>query len=151
MKIIEQLQVSDEAFFTEITRSIIADIQKMTNKHVHASQLKTGLTYRKTLPNRSHMNNEVTVRILNCIPNQLYQSSFCSSIDRTIVTYRIQKIDEQKIDVTYEEEYKLIKGSHKRRLQFIQKSYQKKKSEKAGRQLLKHIESYIKKQQAQEM
>lgn len=140
MVVEKELSVSAEAFFKEITKSILGDIRRQTGKKVHASQLKPGTNYKKKIPGRSSSNAEVRVKILACEPNNLYSSSFTSSIDETITTYEIFSLDEDHIRVRYSEEYRLLQKTSRL---FNESRYMEKKSEKRALKLLQKIEDTI--------
>ena len=145
MKAIVKLSVTDEEFFNEITNSIIGDIKKTTNKNVHASQIKSGLYYKKVLPNRFKGNSGVIVRVLTCIPKKEYSSVFESDVDKTYVTYRIEEVLEDGIEASYEEKYEVKKGNGSIRSQkgLFGQEYLDRQSMKRGKKLLKKIEDYI--------
>ena len=139
MVVEKELKVSAEAFFNEITKSILGDIRRQTGKKVHASQLKAG-TNKKKKPGRPSSNAEVKVKILACEPNTLYSSSFTSSIDETITTYEIFSLDTDRILVRYTEEYRLLRKTSRL---FDESRYMEKRSQKRGLKLLKKIEDTI--------
>lgn len=143
IQVSELLNVSSKTFFDEIVRSILEDIQRQTNRKMHASQLKSGLTYKKKISGRSSKNAEVIIKILECVPSKIYSASFTSEIDITTVTYEIEEKEENKICVTYTETFKLLSGKKLRSQSKLHKMYLHKKSEKKSRKLLKHIEEYI--------
>ena len=140
MVVEKELKVSAEAFFNEITKSIVGDIRRQTGKKVHASQLKPGTNYKKKIPGRPSSNAEVRVKILACEPNILYSSSFTSSIDETITTYEISSLDTDRILVRYTEEYRLLRKISRL---FDESRYMEKRSQKRGLKLLKKIEDTI--------
>lgn len=75
IQVSELLNVSSKTFFDEIVRSILGDIQRQTNRKMHASQLKSGLTYKKKISGRSSKNAEVIIKILECVPSKIYSAS----------------------------------------------------------------------------
>lgn len=143
IQVSELLNVSSKAFFDEIIRSILGDIQRHTNRKMHASQLKARLTYKKKIPGRSSKNEEVVIKILECVPLKIYSASFTSEMDITTIAYEIEEKEENKICVTYTEAFKLLSGKKLRSQSKLHKMYLCKKSEKKSRKLLKDIEEYI--------
>lgn len=137
------LKVSATDFFNEITRSILSDIQRQTNKTMHASQIKSGLKYKKKINGRSSANAEVAIKVLQCIPNKIYESSFTSAIDVTTTKYEIEELVNNEIKVIYSETYHLLNNKELKSKKIFGDAYINKKSEKRGKQLLHHIEDYI--------
>lgn len=140
MVVEHELNVSAEAFFCEITKSIIGDVKRQTGKNIRVSQLKPKMNYKKKIPGRSSSNAEVVVKILECELNRVYSSSFTSKIDETIVKYEIEQIDDNKIKVTYTETYHILQKHHGH---FGEGRYFEKKSVKRAKKLLKQIEETI--------
>ena len=134
------LNVSAEDFFNEIMKSIIGDIKRQTGKNVHASQIKPKMNYKKKIQGRSSANSEVVVKVLECVPNQVYCSSFTSKIDETVVRYEIIQQGLEKILVRYTENYTLTKKRHGF---FDESNYLEKRSEKKALKLLDKIERTI--------
>lgn len=143
MLVKEMLSVSAVDFFNEIVRSILTDIQKQTNKTMHASQIKPGLTYKKHIRGRFSTNAEVTIKVLQCIPNKVYESSYTSAIDLTTTKYEIEGLENGRIQVMYSESYTLLHKKQERGKKIFAEEFLDKTSEKRGRKLLKHIEGYI--------
>lgn len=150
MQVNEVLKVSSTDFFNEIVRSILSDIQRQTSKTMHASQIKPGLKYKKKIEGRSSTNAEVTIKVLQCIPNKVYESSFTSSIDVTTTKYEIEELSDDEIKVSYSETYQLLDNKKLKSKKIIGDAYINKKSEKRGKKLLKHIEDYILQQKEKE-
>lgn len=143
MKVTANLSVSAQDFFKVITQSILSDIQQKTNKKMHASQLKPGVNYKKRIPRRFSTNDEVIVKVLCCIENKVYESSYTSAIDITTVRYEITSLEENKICVTYSETYTLKDKQSSVSQNFFMGRMSDRANNRRGMKLLKQIENYI--------
>lgn len=139
MKIEKQLNVTADEFFNVVTQSLLHDYKTHTNKTIHESQIKEGLTYNKRINGRSGKNSKVEVKLLKYIPGKVYMVSFDSKIDKITLSYEIQEIDTDHIRIDYEENYVSKSNQPDKKEGFFSKRIKIRKVEK----LLSTIEKSI--------
>ena len=83
MKVEKELHVTGKEFFDEIAIAVMADYKRNTNKTIHVSQIKPGLKYKKKMKGRGLRQNDVAIKVINFISNQLYSVRFTSDVDTT--------------------------------------------------------------------
>lgn len=105
MKVSVELNVSDKEFYDVMMKSLQEELNHVSKKKL---ELKEGLKYKKKSTQRKGVGSEITVYIKKLVPNKLYVATFNTAIDHTMISYKIEALDESKIRVTYEEVYENI-------------------------------------------
>lgn len=109
MKISVELNVSDKEFYDVMMKSLQEELNHVSKKKL---ELKEGLKYKKKSAQRKGIGSEITVYIKKLVPNKLYVATFNTAIDHTMISYKIEALDESKIRVTYEEVYENISSQN---------------------------------------
>ena len=99
-----------------------------------------GLKYKKKSAQRKGIGSEITVYIKKLVPNKLYVATFNTAIDHTMISYKIEALDESKIRVTYEEVYENISSQN---VPAWKQKMAEKQSSKKAKKMLKEIEKFI--------
>lgn len=137
MKVSVELNVSDKEFYDVMMKSLQEELNHVSKKKL---ELKEGLKYKKKSTQRKGVGSEITVQIKRLVPNELYVATFNTAIDHTVISYKIEALDESKIRVTYEEVYENISSQNVPA--WRQKMAEKQSSEKA-KKMFKEIEKFI--------
>ena len=103
-------------------------------------ELKEGLKYKKKSTQRKGDGSEITVQIKRLVPNELYVATFNTAIDHTVISYKIEALDESKIRVTYEEVYENISSQN---VPAWRQKMAEKQSSKKAKKMFKEIEKFI--------
>lgn len=102
MEVIERIHVSYEDFEKFLTHMIQRDIYEASQEHVE--EIIEGYRYEK--PIRNHMQKDEQVQVcIEQFKDGIYEASFETSQGKNTMLYAYQKIDEQEIEVRYEEGY----------------------------------------------
>lgn len=109
MKVSVELNVSDKEFYDVMMKSLQEELNHVSKKKL---VLKEGLKYKKKSAQRKGIGSEITVYIKKLVPNELYVATFNTAIDHTMISYKIEALDESKIRVTYEEVYENISSQN---------------------------------------
>lgn len=143
MEVNLDLDVNKEEFFEFIYESIIKDIEESTGKKLSKEDIIQGYKYDKNLKNKLGRAGNVEVTILEFVPYKKYVAEFKSNQGKNIISYEINNLNNEKINVTYFEDYiapdKLKDWNFK-----LMNFFYKKKSMKRAESILKNIERYIK-------
>lgn len=104
MKVSVELNVSDKEFYDVMMKSLQEELNHVSKKKL---ELKEGLKYKKKSTQRKGVGSEITVYIKKLVPNELYVATFNTAIDHTMISYKIEALDESKIRVTYKKYMKI--------------------------------------------
>ncbi len=137
MKVSVELNVSDKEFYDVMMKSLQEELNHVSKKKL---ELKEGLKYKKKSTQRKGVGSEITVQIKRLVPNELYVATFNTAIDHTVISYKIEALDESKIRVTYEEVYENISSQN---VPAWRQKMAEKQSSKKAKKMLKEIEKFI--------
>lgn len=137
MKVSVELNVSDKEFYDVMMKSLQEELNHVSKKKL---ELKEGLKYKKKSTQRKGVGSEITVQIKRLVPNELYVATFNTAIDHTVISYKIDALNESKIKVTYEEVYENVSSQNVPA--WKQKMVEKQSSKKA-KKMFKEIEKFI--------
>lgn len=98
------------------------------------------MKYKKKSTQRKGVGSEITVQIKRLVPNELYVATFNTAIDHTVISYKIEALDESKIRVTYEEVYENISSQN---VPAWRQKMAEKQSSKKAKKMFKEIEKFI--------
>ena len=137
MKVSVELNASDKEFYDVMMKSLQEELNHVSKKKL---ELKEGLKYKKKSTQRKGVGSEITVYIKKLVPNELYVATFNTAIDHTMISYKIEALDESKIRVTYEEVYENISSQN---VPAWRQKMAEKQSSKKAKKMLKEIEKFI--------
>ncbi len=137
MKVSVELNVSDKEFYDVMMKSLQEELNHVSKKKL---EFKEGLKYKKKSTQRKGVGSEITVQIKRLVPNELYVATFNTAIDHTVISYKIEALDESKIRVTYEEVYENISSQN---VPAWKQKMAEKQSSKKAKKMLKEIEKFI--------
>lgn len=137
MKVSVELNVSDKEFYDVMMKSLQEELNHVSKKKL---ELKEGLKYKKKSTQRKGVGSEITVYIKKLVPNELYVATFNTAIDHTMISYKIDALNESKIKVTYEEVYENIPSQN---VPAWRQKMAEKQSSKKAKKMLKEIEKFI--------
>lgn len=137
MKVSVELNVSDKEFYDVMMKSLQEELNHVSKKKL---ELKEGLKYKKKSTQRKGVGSEITVHIKRLVPNELYVATFNTAIDHTVISYKIEALDESKIRVTYEEVCENISSQN---VPAWKQKMAEKQSSKKAKKMLKEIEKFI--------
>lgn len=137
MKVSVELNVSDKEFYDVMMKSLQEELNHVSKKKL---ELKEGLKYKKKSTQRKGVGSEITVQIKRLVPNELYVATFNTAIDHTVISYKIEALDESKIRVTYEEVYENVSSQN---VPAWRQKMAEKQSSKKAKKMLKEIEKFI--------
>lgn len=137
MKVSVELNVSDKEFYDVMMKSLQEELNHVSKKKL---ELKEGLKYKKKSTQRKGVGSEITVQIKRLVPNELYVATFNTAIDHTVISYKIEALDESKIRVTYEEVYENISSQN---VPAWKQKMAAKQSSKKAKKMFKEIEKFI--------
>ena len=137
MKVSVELNVSDKEFYDVMMKSLQEELNHVSKKKL---ELKEGLKYKKKSTQRKGVGSEITVQIKRLVPNELYVATFNTAIDHTVISYKIEALDESKITVTYEEVYENISSQN---IPAWKQKMAEKQSSKKAKKMFKEIEKFI--------
>ena len=137
MKVSVELNVRDKEFYDVMMKSLQEELNHVSKKKL---ELKEGLKYKKKSTQRKGVGSEITVHIKRLVPNELYVATFNTAIDHTMISYKIEALDESKIKVTYEEVYENVSSQN---VPAWKQKMAEKQSSKKAKKMLKEIEKFI--------
>lgn len=137
MKVSVELNVSDKEFYDVMMKSLQEELNHVSKKKL---EFKEGLKYKKKSTQRKGVGSKITVQIKRLVPNELYVATFNTAIDHTVISYKIEALDESKIRVTYEEVYENISSQN---VPAWKQKMAEKQSSKKAKKMLKEIEKFI--------
>ncbi len=142
MEIKLNMDVSAKEFFDVLYDSIIYDIKASTNKKVSKSKIKKGYTYSKKLKTRLGKEGTVKVEIKEFDLNHRYTVSFNSTQGENIVSYEVEQLDDDSLNVKYTEDF--VVDSKMKSLNFSMMSFLfKRGNRKKGLRNLVELEKFI--------
>lgn len=103
MEIQMKLKVSAHDFYNVLLQSLIHDVQSVTHQTVTEAELSHGYRYKKKSTQRQ--GTMIKVHVKKLISNQEYLVHFTTSVDTSVLHYRLESIDANHCLVTYMEEY----------------------------------------------
>jgi len=112
MKVSVELNVSDKEFYDVMMKSLQEELNHVSKKKL----------------------------VLKLVPNELYVATFNTAIDHTMISYKIEALDESKIRVTYEEVYENISSQN---VPAWKQKMAEKQSSKKAKKMFKEIEKFI--------
>lgn len=130
MQLTTTLHMSDKQFFEFICNSVQADFGNPIT-------IEKGLSYEKSLQTSLSGTVSVKVSILEYIPYSLYSASFAHTRSTTVMTYRIDPLDDHTISLTYEETAEFFSKIDKWNHKIVTFLYEKSKR----KQMLKRIKA----------
>lgn len=137
MKVSVELNVSDKEFYDVMMKSLQEELNHVSKKKL---VLKEELKYKKKSTQRKGIGSEITVYIKKLVPNELYVATFNTAIDHTMISYKIEALDESKIKVTYEEVYENVSSQN---VPAWRQKMAEKQSSKKAKKMFKEIEKFI--------
>lgn len=137
MKVSVELNVSDKEFYDVMMKSLQEELNHVSKKKL---ELKEGLKYKKKSTQRKGVGSEITVHIKRLVPNELYVATFNTAIDHTVISYKIDALNESKIKVTYEEVYENVSSQN---VPVWKQKMAEKQSSKKAKKMFKEIEKFI--------
>lgn len=143
MEIDLELAISKEEFFEFLYDSIIHDVEESTGNLVSQEDIVEGFEYDKQLKTKIGRLGEASVILSTFRPYTKYVAEFISTQGKNITSYDITSLDDEKIRVTYKEDYiaaDRLKSWNFKLLSFFYKN----KNIKSAESRLKNIEGYIK-------
>lgn len=137
MKVSVEINVSDKEFYDVMMKSLQEELNHVSKKKL---ELKEGLKYKKKSAQRKGIGSEITVYIKKLVPNELYVATFNTAIDHTMISYKIDALNESKIKVTYEEVYENVSSQN---VPAWKQKMAEKQSIKKAKKMFKEIEKFI--------
>lgn len=138
----ETLNVSAESFFYQLLKSAAFDIRMATGKSVRERQLYKGYTYAKQMKSKMGGAADVHVKITELDDPIRYAAEFTTASGKTIISYDIEALEEEKISVTYTEEF--AGGNTSQDLNYkVMGLFYKRGAKKKTARKLHDIEAYI--------
>lgn len=98
------------------------------------------MKYKKKSTQRKGVGSEITVQIKRLVTNELYVATFNTAIDHTVISYKIDALNESKIKVTYEEVYENVSSQN---VPAWKQKMAEKQSSKKAKKMFKEIEKFI--------
>ncbi|MEG0314416.1 MAG: DUF3284 domain-containing protein [Erysipelotrichaceae bacterium] len=137
-----KLDVKAEDFFEKLSDSLVFDITAATGKNVRVNQISEGYKYTKKLKTKTGKSGNVKVTITKFEAPKVYASTFTSAQGDNFISYEINKLSDEQIEVVYTEDYKgtsNAKDLNAKVMQFLYKRGNKKRINK----LLTKMEAFI--------
>ena len=142
VEVSEILSVDANDFFDAITQSVVYDACQATGKKIRKSHLKKGFSYTKKVKNSLGKKENAHVCILEYDEPVIYKVKFEVSTGNNIMTYKIETQEDERIRVTYSEEF-VSDIEMEGRSSKIMNAINEKRAVRRARKLLKNIERYI--------
>lgn len=139
----EQLYVRSDEFFKLLCNSLIQEINNDCGKKVRFKDLKKGFTYKKVMKNKLGQSATVKVKFTDFKLNEVYAAEFDNGSSKTLISYRIEELDDDSIGVTYHEEFNsdsTLKNLNQKFMEFL---LYRRKAKKRATNLLRSMEKYI--------
>ena len=138
------LNISAQDFFDVIEESLYNDMQKTSNQ----VNIESGMSYKKNLKNKLGQLSEVEICIEKYERPNIYSSKIQKSKENNYITYEVNKIDENNIEVKYTEDYIAHNKMKNLNYKAILVLY-KKKSIKRMTMIIENIERYAKRKESE--
>lgn len=142
MEINAILDVSQEAFFDFLYSSIIQDVKESTGQTISKKDVKSGYSYDKKLKTKVGKMGGAKVTIVAFKPYKKYRAEFTSNQGKNIISYQVERLEDNKIEVVYGEDFIAADKMKAWNFKLINLFY-KKQSIKRAEAILENIEGYI--------
>lgn len=137
-----ELNVSADEFFARIAESVAYDIYANTNKQVKVNQIKKGYSYTRKMSGKMGNKGEIKATITDFEAPSIYAIHFESKQGDNTLSYVINPIDDDNIEVIYTENYVAASKSKSWNAKIMQALYKRGNKKKVNR-LITQIENYI--------
>ena len=143
MEVSVDLNVDKEDFFDFLYESVINDVKNSTGKIISRDKVAKGYTYEKNVKNNKGKLINIKITIMDFTPCEKYVARVRTEQGENRMSYIIDDLGEEKINVTYGEDY--IAPSIFKELKFKALNFFHKKTlRKEAKSNLIDIETYIK-------
>jgi len=142
MKVVKKMQVRPEAFFDLMMASVKADVEQVTGKPVREADIKAGFTYKKNLLNKLGKEGSSIGTFVRVERPLAYEVEFKTARGLNKIAYEIKKLDDEQIEVSYEEIYEAVDKRHELNQKLVGFFY-KRGTEKRMMRLLDSMEQYL--------
>lgn len=142
VEVVRTLNVSAEDFFDKIAESVAYDISTETGKNVRPAQIHKGMTYTKKLSSKMGKSGNVKVTLTEYESPVVYAAKFSSKQGDNFISYRINKIEDDLIEVTYSEDFDAPTKTKRANFKIMSFFYKRGSIKKINR-LLSNMEAYI--------
>ena len=142
MTVTREINTTAKKFFDLLIISVKHDIKQATGNDVETENLKAGYTYEKNLTNKIGGESKVKATLINVEQPLFYEAEFLSRRGKNTVQYKIEEINQNRIQVTYSESYDpadKISGTNYKIVSF----FYKRSSKKRMNMLLKQMAMYL--------
>lgn len=106
MEFIKIMNISDNELYNSIIDSIVYDINGTTKSNISKNELKSGYSYVKEMNTKAFSKGKVKIIIEELIEPKVYAARFISGKGDNYLRYEIKKINQDKIEVKYIEDFK---------------------------------------------
>ena len=142
MKAVKKMKASPEEFYDLMLNSAVYDVEQATGKKVSVEEIKTGYTYRKNLTNKLGKEGSAIGTFTKIEKPYIYEMDFKTARGHNKISYHIAKVDNQSIEVTYEEIYEPVDKRHDMNSKIMMFFY-KKSTEKQAKRRLDMMEQHL--------
>ncbi|GAB6168196.1 hypothetical protein JCM1393_06560 [Clostridium carnis] len=142
MEFIKIMNISDNELYNAIVDSILYDINETTKNNISKKKLKSGYSYVKEMNTKAFSKGNVKVIIEELTEPKVYAARFVSGQGDNYLRYEIKKINEDKIEVKYIEEFKGSSKINNWNYNILSRFY-KKKFFKRAEKTLANMERWI--------
>lgn len=108
----ETLGVSADSFIQQILTSAIYDIKQAADKNLTEQQLHKGYQYTKKMRSKLGSSGDVKVKITELDAPRVYAAEFTCATGKNMISYVIESLEQEKITVTYTEDFSGKSASH---------------------------------------
>lgn len=138
----KNLNVSRESFFKQISLSIVNEVFKYTGKSIEINEIKSGLSYTKSMSTKVGTKGDIKVTIEEYSEPNLYKVKFEGKEDINYLSYILEEINQNECKVKYMEEFVTDSKIKNMNYKWISKLYDR-GSKKKVNNIINNIESYI--------
>ena len=142
IEVVRTLNVSANDFFDKIAESVAYDISAETGKNIKPSQIHKGYTYTKKLSSKMGREGNAKVTITEFEAPVVYTAKFSTRQGDNFISYKINKLEDDLIEVTYSEGYEAPSISKRANFKIMSFFYKRGSIKKINR-LLSNMEAYI--------
>lgn len=142
MKVTKQLNISQDQFFDHIIATIQYELLTYAKKNLIKEHIRQGLTYKKAMTTKMNQVDQVQVTITKLHKPTEYEATFDSNQGKTIMSYRVDAIDDTHCIVDYEEVF-IGKDTMKKLNHKLMSVFYNRRSNKRINYLLLAIEEHI--------
>lgn len=143
MEVVKRLKVTADELFDLMMTSAKHDVEQATGEK--PKEITTGFTYRKNLTNKLGKEGGSIGTFTKIEKPSVYEIEFKSARGLNKVSYVIEKIDDETIEVTYSESYDGVSGRHDLNQRIVGWFY-KRSLKKRMEGMLSMMEQHIKSQ-----